>query len=154
MEKENALIEMPDYLYKNPPDPRRKDIADLFSEIVNDEKNNDLFETASKTVINQTYFSFEYLENENKFNIYRGKHLTGSISNKNNYIIQNKLKRIIYYLKIIEKAVCIRNAMKSTNIKAIMNWLNINTECDIIIRLNFNKNSNYALNIKIKKKNE
>ncbi len=122
---DQPLIEMPDHLLENPPEPRRKDIADLFSKLIEDEKNSKIFEKASRkrTKESSTYY-FE-IENDNSIKIFRNTKLAGII-NSTKYKIYVSIKKIMWYFldKRQNSYLVVKNPLNSELLSSIFYFIN------------------------------
>ncbi len=129
MSNENdTLIEMPDNLYINPPDPRRKDIADLFDKIINDKNNQKVFDNPTlNSVKSGNSYHFIRNKNTNYYKIYNGKNLYG-ILNIRDYSLFKIISKIIIYLNtnVKNKSINISCPLSSKVMIKILDWIGIN----------------------------
>ena len=121
-EENETILEMPDSLLKNPPKPKRKDIADLFSKLVSEEKNCELFKKASKVKCKETLTFYFENTNERNIKIYRGSNLYGII-NTNDYLTYISIQKIIWYLYAKKNRIIVKSPYKSKILKIILNWI-------------------------------
>lgn len=134
VEEKEKLIQMPDSLLENPPEPRRKDIADLFAQIVSDEKSKKGSKKRKKNNIFYLDFSNdEYVEISSK------SALLGTLS-RQKFEMYSITKKIYWYMYNKKNSIKIKSPYNSKFLKKILNWIGIKKAKKIIIKLEKNKN--------------
>ncbi len=102
---DEMLIEVPSYLYKNPPKPRREDIAKLFNKIVKDEDRRKFY-----IYRNDDEDFYRILNNECLFGVIRVKEadiydavklVSRNLDPNINYKVRNPLRS--KYIKLLSK---------------------------------------------------